>query len=180
AALHLAHRQLGVRRDQPGRLGDVDGVQGGLQRGPADPGVINATGADLQFVVVAVARLGDERETQDGHRRVPVQLRGRPNRPGQPVFGVDGRPEIDTHRAHRHRGHGRDHTDHQLPHPHILTHRGRTAFFRAADRQVARYRGRAVGRVTAACQPWIWEITGDIDVLGDVPARWRASWIYYC
>ena len=51
----LADRQLGVGADQPGRVGEVDRMQGRLQRRLADDGVIDATGLDLHLVVVVGA-----------------------------------------------------------------------------------------------------------------------------
>ena len=82
-----------------------------------DHGVIYAIRPDLDLVVVAVHRLGDERKPDDADPRVEGQLRVAANRPGQPIFGVDGGAEVDTDGADRHRGHGRYHTDQQLAHP---------------------------------------------------------------
>ena len=127
------------RADQPRRLRQIDRVQGGLQRGLADHGVIDATGPEFHLVVVAAHRLRDEREAQDGHRRVPGQPGGAAQGPGQPVLGVDGRAEVGADGAHA--------TAAAVAARPISSLRTRTFWptgparrLSAADQQVARYR----------------------------------------
>ena len=69
-----------------------------------------------------------------------AQVRGGAHASGQPIFGVDSRPEVGADGAHDHRGRSRHHTDQQLAHPHILAHGCPLNRFGAANQQVARYR----------------------------------------
>jgi hypothetical protein len=118
-------RKLRVRPDQPGRVGDVDGMQGRLEPHLADDGVINATGLDLDLVVAVASRLRCEGKPEDAGPGVEVQVCRRAHAPGQPVFGVDGCPKVGSDGADHHRRRGHDRTDQQPSHPDILAHRAR-------------------------------------------------------
>ncbi len=126
--------------DQPRRLGEVDAVQRGFQRRLAHHRVVDGGGPDLDSPVAVVAHLGQERETEDGHPRVPVEAAAVRTLRARPVLGVDRRTEIGADNPDDERGDGRGEPDQQFAHRHIVAHSHRIEALGAADQQVRRYR----------------------------------------
>lgn len=101
-------------------------MHGGFERGHADHGVLDGNGLDLQLEVPMPHRLRNEREAEDGDKRVRPQVRSLAYAGRQPVFRVDAGPEVDadgTEDDDAQDDRGCSESDQHLAHPHIVAYR---------------------------------------------------------